>query len=105
MASEVQPPRYTVIIQWSDEDKCYVASLPEWKPHAYASAHGETYEEAAKNAQEILELLMEDEFGKPVNAPPPHLFRYPGADVVDLPNDSEDDGSKLEDNMRVKKTA
>jgi predicted RNase H-like HicB family nuclease len=21
---------YTIIIQWSDEDQCYVVSLPEW---------------------------------------------------------------------------
>ena len=34
-------PRYTVVIQWSDEDRCYVVSLPEWGP--YCKAHGDTY--------------------------------------------------------------
>ena len=80
------PPRYTVIIQWSDDDGCYVVSLPEWGP--YAKTHGATYEEAARNAQEVLELLMEDEDGHPAPLPAPKLFHYPGADVVDLPPDA-----------------
>ena len=76
-------PRYTVIVQWSDEDNCYVVSLPEWGP--YCKTHGDTYEEAAKNAQEALELLMEPEPGRVVSHPSPKLFHYPGADVVDVP--------------------
>ena len=76
-------PRYTVIIQWSDEDQCYVVSLPEWGP--YAKTHGKNYEEAARNAQEVLELLMSDENGKPANLPAAKLFQYPGANVVELP--------------------
>lgn len=83
------PPKYAVVIQWSDEDQLYIASLPEWGP--YAHAHGSRYEEAAKNAREVLELLLEDEYGKPVNAPSPHLFRHPGAGLVDLPDDSVGD--------------
>ena len=84
-------PRYTVIIQWSDEDQCYVVSLPEWGP--YCKTHGATYEEAAKNAHDVLELLMEDESAvlpfPPLPHPQPKLFHYPGADVVDLPNDEK----------------
>jgi len=49
---------YSVLIQWSDEDQCYVASLPEFGP--YAHTHGTTYEEALQNAKEVLDLLMED---------------------------------------------
>ncbi len=49
--------RYSVLIQWSDEDQKYVVSLPEFGP--YAHTHGDTYEEALKNAQEVLELLIE----------------------------------------------
>jgi predicted RNase H-like HicB family nuclease len=82
-------PRYTVIIQWSDDDQCYVVSLPEWG----CKTHGSTYEEAATNAREVLELLMEDETSvspfPPHPHPPPKLFHYPGADVVNLP-DSQD---------------
>src|SRR5215216_2229275 len=71
-------PRYTVIIQWSDEDRCYVVSLPEWGP--YCKTHGDTYEEAAQNAREVLELLTETEAAE--TTPPPQLFHYPGALAV-----------------------
>ncbi|MBW4450382.1 MAG: type II toxin-antitoxin system HicB family antitoxin [Spirirestis rafaelensis WJT71-NPBG6] len=47
---------YTIIIQWSDEDNCYVVSLPEWGE--FCHTHGDTYEEAVKNAQEVLEMLI-----------------------------------------------
>ncbi|MGL5878043.1 MAG: type II toxin-antitoxin system HicB family antitoxin, partial [Xenococcaceae cyanobacterium] len=42
----------------SDEDQCYIVSLPEFGK--YAHTHGDTYEEALKNAQEVLEMLIED---------------------------------------------
>ena len=80
----MNPPRYTVIIQWSDEDHCYVVSLPEW---AGCKTHGATYEEAARNAREVLEMLIETrDAAKEGPLPPPKLFHYPGADVVDLPD-------------------
>ncbi len=50
-------PNYTVVIQWSDEDNCFIASLPEWGE--YCHTHGDTYAEALKNAEEVLELLIE----------------------------------------------
>nr|VFK50863.1 MAG: Predicted nuclease of the RNAse H fold, HicB family [Candidatus Kentron sp. TC]VFK64031.1 MAG: Predicted nuclease of the RNAse H fold, HicB family [Candidatus Kentron sp. TC] len=50
--------RYSILIRWSDEDRCYVASLPEFGP--YAHTHGQTYEEALTNAKEALALLIED---------------------------------------------
>ncbi|MCG5058882.1 MAG: type II toxin-antitoxin system HicB family antitoxin [Limnoraphis sp. WC205] len=48
--------KYSILIQWSEEDQVYVASLPEWGK--YARTHGETYEEALENAQEVLEDLV-----------------------------------------------
>lgn len=50
--------RYSILIQWSDEDQCYIVSFPEFGK--YAKTDGDTYEEAIKNAQEVLELLVED---------------------------------------------
>lgn len=60
---------YSILIQWSDEDKKYVVSLPEFGP--YAHTHGSTYEEALKNAEEVLELLVEtyQAEGKPLPQP------------------------------------
>lgn len=50
--------RYSILIQWSDEDKKYIASLPEFGP--YAHTHGDSYAEALKNGEEVLELLIEE---------------------------------------------
>ncbi|HSZ59776.1 MAG TPA: type II toxin-antitoxin system HicB family antitoxin [Tepidisphaeraceae bacterium] len=85
---EMTSPRYTVIIQWSDEDQAYVVSLPEWGRGC--KTHGATYEEAAKNAREVLEMLTDTRDQQAQGPlPEPKLFHYPGADVVDLPNQTK----------------
>jgi len=48
---------YIIVIQWSEEDECFVVSLPEWGD--FCHTHGLTYQEALKNAEEVLELLIE----------------------------------------------
>ncbi len=53
-----------MVIVWSDEDDCYLVHLPDF-PEQRFRTHGETYEEAAKNGQEVLELLLEDEYFPP----------------------------------------
>jgi len=63
---------YTIIIQWSEEDRCYVVSLPEWGE--YCHTHGDTYEEALKNAREVLELLTESTLEENKPLPNPLLF-------------------------------
>src|SRR5262245_4446423 len=50
------PCRYSMVIQWSDEDQVYVVTLPEF--HG-CKTHGATYEEAARRGQETLESLIE----------------------------------------------
>jgi predicted RNase H-like HicB family nuclease len=49
--------RYSILIQWSDEDQKYIASLPEFGP--YARTHGQNYEEALAMAQEVLAMMIE----------------------------------------------
>ncbi|HBE19978.1 MAG TPA: hypothetical protein DEG17_03025 [Cyanobacteria bacterium UBA11149] len=63
--------KYTIMIQWSDLDQCYVVTLPEFADVMQPCTHGDTYEEALKNAQEVLELLIETtlEEGKPLPQP------------------------------------
>ena len=63
--------RYTIVIQWSNEDQCYVVSLPEFTNVSQPCTHGDTYEEALKNAQEVLEMLIElaIENGEPLPEP------------------------------------
>jgi len=48
--------KYSILIQWSEADQAYVASLPEWGK--YARTHGDTYESALENAREVLEDLV-----------------------------------------------
>ncbi len=61
--------QYSIIIQWSIEDNKYIVSLPEFGP--YAHTHGDTYASALQNAEEVLELLIEDyqAQGKPLPQP------------------------------------
>ncbi|MFM7407419.1 MAG: type II toxin-antitoxin system HicB family antitoxin [Cuspidothrix sp.] len=63
--------KYTIIIQWSNEDKCYVVSLPDFTDIMQPCTHGDTYEEALKNAQEVLEMLISSylEDGQPLPEP------------------------------------
>jgi antitoxin HicB len=65
-------PRYTVVVQWSDEDQCFVVSLPEWGE--FCHTHGETYEEAIANAQEVLEMLIEGAIDRGEELPTPQRF-------------------------------
>ncbi len=51
--------KYTIVIQWSNEDDCFVVFLPEFEDVMQPVTHGETYQEAFNNAQEVLELLVE----------------------------------------------
>jgi predicted RNase H-like HicB family nuclease len=51
--------KYTIIIQWSNEDNCFVVFLPEFKEVMQPVTYGENYQEAVENAQEVLGLLTE----------------------------------------------
>ncbi|MFB2972543.1 type II toxin-antitoxin system HicB family antitoxin [Aerosakkonema sp. BLCC-F183] len=63
---------YTIVIQWSNEDGCYLVHLPEFTTQQFHT-HGDTYQEALSNAQEVLELLVEEyqQDGKPLPEPKP----------------------------------
>jgi predicted RNase H-like HicB family nuclease len=57
-----EPLHYSMLIQWSEEDRAYLVALPEWEGRLFnwdAATHGATYEEAARNGREVLELLVE----------------------------------------------
>jgi predicted RNase H-like HicB family nuclease len=64
-----------MVIQWSGQDQAYVVTLPEW---GGCHTHGKTYEEAAKNGREVLEMLIKDEAATGGELPSPHEFQYPG---------------------------
>ena len=44
--------KYTIVVQWSEEDQCFVVLLPEFTDVMQPCTHGDTYDEAFKNAQD-----------------------------------------------------
>lgn len=60
-----------MVIEWSDEDQTYIVSIPEF---AGAHTHGDTYEEAVKQGQDLIDslILWTQQDGKPL--PQPRVF-------------------------------
>lgn len=52
-------PKYSIIIEWSEEDDCYVVYVPDFEARfMQPCTHGETYEEAAKHGEEVIESMI-----------------------------------------------
>ena len=60
--------KYEIIIFWSEEDKLYIADVPELSG---CMSHGDSHEAALANAKEAIELWIETakEFGDPIPKP------------------------------------
>jgi len=73
---------YQLVLQWSDEDQCYIATIPAWQN---ARTHGATLEEAARNARDVVALLIDSarRHGEPI--PPPER-RHSGNLRLRLPS-------------------
>jgi predicted RNase H-like HicB family nuclease len=67
--------KYETIIYWSEEDKSYLAEIPELPG---CMAHGDTYETALANIQEAMQLWIDTavEFGDPVPEPKGRRLMY-----------------------------
>lgn len=48
--------KYSRFIKWSDEDDCYIGSLPDFEKDC---THGNTLEEVSRNLQEVAEMYIE----------------------------------------------
>lgn len=51
--------KYRILIQWSNEDSCYLVSLPDFTEEQQWVTHGETYQEELENAVEVMDILIE----------------------------------------------
>ena len=59
MSAPGDPLRYSMLIQWSEEDAAFLVTLPEWEGRVFNPVtHGDTYEEAVRNGQIALEDLV-----------------------------------------------
>ena len=52
----MNPEHYSLFIQLDEEDNIYVVTVPELPG---CRTHGKTYDEAIKNALEVIELWLE----------------------------------------------
>ncbi|HEU0027508.1 MAG TPA: type II toxin-antitoxin system HicB family antitoxin [Ktedonobacterales bacterium] len=65
-------PRYSMLIQWSDEDQAFLVTLPEWMDRVLGPVtHGDTYEEAVRNGRDALDALIASarKHGEPLPLP------------------------------------
>ena len=63
---------YSLAIQWSGIDNCFVVSLPEWGD--FCHTHGDTYEEALQQGKELLDFLIESTLEEGEVLPRPQVF-------------------------------
>lgn len=68
-------PPYSLVIEWSPEDRIYVVLLPEWaNRYAMPVADGATYEEAVARGRAVLENLIAFAEEDHVSLPDPHVY-------------------------------
>ena len=67
---------YSIVIQWSEKDSCFVATLPEWDNQ---NTHGESYEQALDNAQKVLRSLINSFKSQGQPLPEAATFQIPSA--------------------------
>ena len=63
---------YSMVIQWSKKDKCFVVTLPEWGE--LCQTYGDTYEEALSNAKEVLHLMVDSSLKEGSSLPEADIF-------------------------------
>ncbi|WP_353930146.1 type II toxin-antitoxin system HicB family antitoxin [Okeanomitos corallinicola TIOX110] len=49
--------KYQMIIQWSEEDNCFLVGCPDFPGQTWRT-HGDSYQEAVNNGIEALESLV-----------------------------------------------
>jgi predicted RNase H-like HicB family nuclease len=71
-AKTPRPRDYEIIVDWSDEDACYVVRIPDLPG---CMCHGETREEAVRNAEQAIEFYLDclRQDAKPIPEPKTRL--------------------------------
>jgi predicted RNase H-like HicB family nuclease len=70
--------RYSLIVQWSDEDRLYLVTIPEFNELVVMPCtHGKTREEAIRNGEEVIEMYLDAWRAerKPIPEPSPRRAR------------------------------
>lgn len=64
--------RYSMILQWSDEDRLYLVTIPEFSEFVVMPCtHGKTRQEALRNGEEVIKMYLEawQAEGEPIPEP------------------------------------
>jgi predicted RNase H-like HicB family nuclease len=64
--------RYSMIVQWSDEDQLFLVTIPEFADIVMMPCtHGKNREEAIHNGEEVIEMYLEawQAEGEPIPEP------------------------------------
>lgn len=52
--------QYSMIVQWSNEDRLFLVTIPEFNDRVMMPCtHGKTREEAIRNGEEVIEMYLE----------------------------------------------
>ena len=64
---------YSIVIQWSKKDNCFVVTFPEWGEQC--QTYGDTYEEALSNGKEVLQLMIASSIEEGIVLPEVNTFQ------------------------------
>ena len=68
--------RYSMIIQWSDEDQLFLVTIPEFCDRVVMPCtHGKTREEAIRNGEEVIEMYLEAWLAEGESIPEPSTLQ------------------------------
>ena len=68
--------RYSMVIQWSDEDQLFLVTIPEFaKRVVMPCTHGKTREEAILNGEEVIEMYLEAWLAEGESIPEPSTLQ------------------------------
>lgn len=70
--------KYSLLIEWSEEDGCYLGTCPEFRSIVNMGGpfvHGDTWEEVGKEAKIALQGIMESLEENSYTLPEPNLYK------------------------------
>jgi antitoxin HicB len=67
--------KYSMQIEWSEEDDCYVVFLPEFTKAMQPVSDGKTYMEAAQNGGDALESIVASYLAEGWSLPQPQTLQ------------------------------
>ena len=67
----MNPKHYSMIIQWDDQDKIYIVTVPELPG---CKTHGKTYKKAVKQGLYAIESWIDAAIASNNPIPPPNVY-------------------------------